>query len=264
MTTHTSAQGSGGAHLNLKIPLCTGAGVRVAVLDSGVNSAFPALANKRNRVFDCQKKGGNGVSFALLPYEGDADTNGHGSVVQSCLVGVAPDVEVDHYRILDRENQCDGALLCHVLEHVIEQGYEVVNLSLGTKLEKYVPWLVTIMRRAYEKNTAIVAAAVHQGQVLYPARFTSAFSCDAHAHPDPLLLHFQSNSVIEFAAWGVQVPVQGPEHRQYVVSGSSYAAAHLSGLVARAIEALGKGASVLELKLLLKQYATGFESIKCG
>lgn len=237
--------------------LATGNGVRVAVLDSGVNPRFPTLNGNVGKVFDCIE--GDTLIVNPLSPEINTDRNGHGSFVQSCIHVVAPEATIDHFRILDADNNCDSSLLCYVLDYVIDQGYQVINLSLGTRNEEHIPWLVSIMKRAYEKNICVVAACSNVGNSLYPARFTYCISVDAMIAQHPLQLRFKASSVVEFSGWGVNVPVPGPTNKPVYLTGSSYAAGHVSGLCARAIE-IQDSPSPLDTKILLREYARGFEA----
>lgn len=237
--------------------LSSGVGARVAVLDSGVNPKFPLLRGRQTRVYDCTLQD-TALRVAPLPAAQNNDRNGHGSYVHSCIAAVAPDAQIDHFRILDENNQGNSTLLCYVLDHIIEQRYHVVNLSLGTRNEDHLPWLVSIMKRAYENDIAIVAACSNVGNSLYPARFTYCISVDAMAAQHPLQVRFKRNSVVEFAALGVNVPVIGPGDAPKTVTGSSYAAGHISGLCARIVEIQGR-CSPLDMKILLREYAQSLE-----
>ena len=235
------------------IMLATGNGVRVAVVDSGVNPRFPALRGRDGPVFDC-KQGKDGLELTKLDKAFNSDRTGHGSLVQSCLVSVAPDAQVDHFRVLDDQNFSDSSLLCYVLDHIIESGYKVINVSLGTSSEYHLPWLVSLMKRAYEANVVVVAACSNVGNWLYPATFTYCVSVNAMLAAHAMQIRFHEASVVEFSAMGVNVPVAGPSDQSLFVSGSSYAAAHVSGLCARILE-LRPDFTPLDVKVLLREYA---------
>lgn len=242
--------------------LCTGQGVRVAVLDSGVNPAVASVRGHTFDVFDCSATP-EGLQVRKLPPGLASDRNGHGTLVHACVLATAPEATVDHFRILDSHNGCDSTLLCYVLDHVVEQGYQVVNLSLGTRSEEAIPWLVSIMKRAYERNVVVVASASNVGNALYPARFTYCVSVEAASLGGPLGLRYVPSSVIEFAGHGVEVSVawdNASETPPKMVTGSSYAAAHVSGLCARALE-LDATATPLDVKLFLREYARGQNSL---
>lgn len=233
--------------------LSTGAGVRIAVLDSGINPAFPMLRRRLGRVFDCDEVSGE-ITITELPDGTNSDRSGHGSFVESCLLSVAPDAVIDHFRILGPANSASGSLLCYVLDHAIQRGYHIVHVSLGTRNEEHVPWLVSIMKRAYETETCLVAACSNIGSSLYPAWFTYAITCDAMVAPHPMHLRFNPRSIVEFSAFGVNVPMLDERGRTIPLTGSSYAAAHVTGLAARVVEILGMS-SPLDVKLALREYA---------
>ncbi|MCA2958748.1 MAG: S8 family serine peptidase [Silvanigrellales bacterium] len=244
------------------LSLCTGQGVRVAVLDSGVNPSVSALRGRAFHVFECASTP-EGLAVRKLPPGLASDRNGHGTIVQSCVFSVAAEASVDHFRLLDENNQCDSTLLCYVLDHVVEQGYKVINLSLGTRSEDAVPWLVSIMKRAYERDVVIVASASNVGNALYPARFTYCISVEAASLGGPLGLRYLPSSVIEFAGHGVEVSVPWDVDGQgqpKVVTGSSYAAAHVSGLCARVLEH-NPVATPLDVKLFLREYARSLDTL---
>lgn len=237
--------------------LSTGNAVKVAVIDSGVNPQFPTLRGKIGRVFDCSL-GARGLDLKEIPAGENSDHTGHGSLVQSCLVSVAPDAQVDHFRVLDENNVTDSSLLCYVIDHVIDNGYQVVNVSLGTSSEYHLPWLVSLMKRAYESNVVVVAACSNVGNWLYPATFTYCVSVNAMPAAHAMQVRFHPGSVIEFSGLGVNVPVAGPQDQSLFVSGSSYAAGHISGLCARILE-IKPDCTPLDVKLLLREYAQSLD-----
>lgn len=239
------------------ILLSTGADVRVAVIDSGVNPAFPGLRGKNGKVFDCVH-GAKGLELNELSAAENTDRTGHGSLVQSCLVSVAPEATIDHYRVLDENNVSDSSLLCYVLDEVISKSYQVINVSLGTSSEYHLPWLVALMKRAYESNVVVVAACSNVGNWLYPATFTYCISVNAMPAAHAMQVRFHEGSVIEFSGLGVNVPIAGPADQSLFVSGSSYAAAHISGLCARILEVRPE-CSPLDVKILLREYAQSLE-----
>ncbi len=234
--------------------MSTGKEVRIAVLDSGRNPAFPKLHAKNGSIFDCRIKLGT-LKIEQLSDSENTDRCDHGSVVETCLRNVAPDAHIDHFRILDADCRCDGELLCSALEKVIQQGYQIVNLSLGTRNEKHLPRLVQILKDAYEKDVVLVASASNLGASVYPAKFPYCISTAATNARHPLELRFTPRNVIEYAAWGVDVPIEGPNNEIFKVTGSSYAAAHITALAARAWEVLGSTATPLDIKMFLRNYA---------
>lgn len=239
------------------ILLATGSQVRVAVIDSGVNPQFPMLRGRSGRVLDCSY-GPRGLLLNELPASENTDRTGHGSLVQSCLMSVAAEAEVDHFRVLDENNVTDSSLLCYVLDHAINQKYQIINVSLGTSSEHHLPWLVALMKRAYESNVVVVAACSNVGNWLYPATFTYCISVNAMPATHAMQIRFHAGSVVEFSGLGVNVPIAGPLDQSIFVTGSSYAAAHISGLCARILE-IRPELSPLDVKILLREYALSMD-----
>jgi subtilisin len=237
-----------------RILTASGKGARIAVLDSGRNPSFPKLSEADGRVFDCVLTR-DALSITELPKTQNSDRCEHGSIVESCIRNVAPDAIIDHYRILDATCSTSGELLCATLEEVVKRGYHIINLSLGTRNEKHLPKLVNLLKDAYEHDVTLVASASNLGASVYPARFPYCLSATAADTRHALDLHFSPRNVIEFEGWGVDVPIEGANDQIFRVTGSSYAAAHITGLAARACEVLGSKATPLDIKLFLRDYA---------
>lgn len=117
--------------------LSTGAGVRVAVLDSGVDRSHPALAGRLLPGFDF-------VDFDNDPSEvGNRVNNpsfGHGTHVAGLVALVAPDARILPLRVLDANGQGSAWAIAQAILYAIDpdgnpatdDGAKVINLSLGT------------------------------------------------------------------------------------------------------------------------------------
>jgi subtilisin family serine protease len=131
--------------------LSTGAGVRIALLDTGVDASHPALAGKLLPGFDF-------VDFDNDPAEAGSAANpsfGHGTHVAGLLALVAPDARILPLRILDADGIGNAWVLAEAMLHAVDpdgdpstnDGAQVINLSIGTltktNLFKTVAKLVT-------------------------------------------------------------------------------------------------------------------------
>ena len=129
----------------------TGAGVRIAVLDSGIDATHPALAGRLLPGFDF-------VDFDTDPSEGGGPQNrgfGHGTHVAGLMAMVAPDARIMPLGILDPDGVGNLWVLAEAMLHAVDpdgnpatdDGAHVINLSLGTlaktDLYKTVARLVT-------------------------------------------------------------------------------------------------------------------------
>ncbi len=103
----------------------TGAGVVVAVLDSGVDASHPDLAG---RVLP-------GRDFVDGSTDGRVDPVGHGTAVASLITGaggLAPDAVILPVRVLDEHNRYQRAsTVAAGVRWAVGQGAQVINLSLG-------------------------------------------------------------------------------------------------------------------------------------
>ncbi|HZM75777.1 MAG TPA: S8 family serine peptidase, partial [Candidatus Limnocylindrales bacterium] len=111
----------------------TGAGVIVAVIDSGVAAAHPDLQGQVLPGTDYVREGGDGT----------ADEAGHGTTVAGLIagsrndgegvVGLAPDAKILPVRVLDSANQYkDPHVVAEAIVWAVDHGARVINLSLGS------------------------------------------------------------------------------------------------------------------------------------
>ena len=115
--------------------LSTGAGVRVAVLDTGVDHTHPALAGKLLPGFDF-------VDFDNDPSEGSQAGVGfgHGTHVAGLVAMVAPDAAIVPLRVLDAGGRGNAWVLAEAMLYAVDpdgnpstdDGAQVINLSLGS------------------------------------------------------------------------------------------------------------------------------------
>jgi serine protease len=151
----------------------TGAGVTVAVIDSGVDS----------RHVDLQGQVLPGLD--LVDARGDADTDlvGHGTTVAALIagkddaagvVGIAPKAKILPVRVLDQENRYDDAMIvAKGVRWAVDKGARVINLSLGGSGSS--PALAAALDYAFAKDVVVVActgnaSASSSTGVWYPAR----------------------------------------------------------------------------------------------
>ncbi len=123
-------------HLPEAHRLATGNGVRVAVLDTGVDTRHPALAGRLLPGFDF-------VDFDDDPTEEGSEADlayGHGTHVAGLVALAAPNAMIMPIRVLDQDGQGNAWVLAEALLHAVDpdgdpatdDGAHVINLSLGT------------------------------------------------------------------------------------------------------------------------------------
>lgn len=228
----------------------TGAGVRVGIIDSGLENDHPAL---RGRVVE-------NVAVAMTDdgptVERDApmDLFGHGTACGAIIVSLAPEVELVSIRVLGADLRGKGTAFVAGLEWAVEQGLQVCNLSLSSKSETLYPIFHDLVDRAYFRSMALVSAANNVPAASYPSLFSSVFSVAAHGEPDPERLYYNPSPPVEFGAWGVNVPIAWKDGGSTVATGNSFAAPHIAGLLAR-IVSKHPGSTPFELKAILASVA---------
>ncbi len=210
----------------------TGEGVKVAIIDSGVEAAHPALAGLEladDVVVSC-----DGMNIVFEEGNG-TDAYGHGTAVTSVLLDEAPGVQVGSFRALDTQNRSRGFVIAEAVYLAISKGYHIINCSFGCRgLPKYVMEYKEWVDLAYLNGVQIVAACsnLESGIREWPAYFPSVHGVRA-IDCDPDELFFQPGRMISFMAKGERIKVPWINGTSKVETGSSFAAPRVAGKIAR-------------------------------
>ncbi len=206
----------------------TGKGVRVCILDSGVEASHPLVRHVEGAV--AVSKDENGITFVATDLEGDLC--GHGTACAGIVRSLAPDAEIHSVRVLGAGFTGGGNILLAGLRHAVEQGFEVVNMSLSTTKKDYSNVLHELADSAYFQRTVLVASAHNMPVESYPWRFSSVISVGSHEEDDPMALYYNPNPPVEFFAKGVNVEVAWMGGEVLTASGNSFATPHVSAICA--------------------------------
>jgi subtilisin len=228
----------------------TGAGVRVGIIDSGLEKDHPRLAGRVVQSVAVELVDGEPQ---VVPDE-SGDLFGHATACGGIILGLAPEVELVSIRVLGADLRGKGAAFAAGLGWAIDQGIEVLNLSLSSRSETLFSVFHDLVDRAYFHRVAIVSAANNVPAASYPSLFSSVFSVAAHGEPDPWRLYYNPSPPVEFGAWGVDVPIAWKDGGSTVATGNSFAAPHVAGMVAL-ILAKHPGLAPFEVKAILAAVA---------
>jgi subtilisin len=228
----------------------TGAGIRVAIIDSGLETDHPRLAGRVVESVAVELVDGEPQ---VVP-DGSGDLYGHATACGGIILGLAPDVELVSVRVLGANLSGKGTAFAAGLEWAIDQGIDVLSLSLSSKSEALFPVFHELVDKAYFRRIPLVSAANNVPAASYPSLFSSVFSVAAHSEPDPWRLYYNPAPPVEFGAWGVDVPIAWKGGGSTVATGNSFAAPHVAGMVAL-ILAKHPGVTPFELKAILAAVA---------
>lgn len=227
--------------------------VTVAIVDSGVDATHPDL---KGRVIRSWKvvNGADGPSVIANETLHNNDDYGHGTGVAGVVAAVAPNARLLDIRVLDEKKQSSGeALLCGI-QHAIDQGAKIINLSLACR-QAYANQLHDLNELAYRNNQVVVAAK--RNMAIYdlgqPAELSSSISVDIHSGTALGGLGYLGG-VIEFGAHGENVKVLAPGGGYTVTTGTSFATPLVSGICALLLGAFPE-LRVFEIKALLKHFS---------
>ena len=206
----------------------TGRGVRVCVVDSGVEPDHPMIGRVDGSwaVMD-----DNGVPTVLASEPGDAC--GHGTACAGIVRRTAPDCELYSVRVLGGNASGGGGTLLTGLRWAIQQNFDVINLSLSTTKPRFVEELRALADEAFFRRTVIVASAHNTPVESFPWRFASVISVGSHHETDPELYLYNPAPPVEFFAAGRNVEVAWLGGKTIRSTGNSFATPYIAGLCAR-------------------------------
>jgi subtilisin family serine protease len=205
----------------------TGAGVRVCVIDSGIDP-HPRVGDVDSAV--AVTRGGDG-ELRVEPDE-QGDRCGHGNACAGVIRSFAPDCELHSVRVLGAGSSGQGAVLLQGLRHAVEQRYDVINLSLSTTNSAWCAALHELADQSVFQRSLIVASAHNMPVESYPWRFSSVISVGSHDQPGAFTWYANPDPPVEVFARGVDVEVAWERGSTITATGNSFATPHISGICA--------------------------------
>ncbi|WP_329124128.1 S8 family peptidase [Streptomyces sp. NBC_01465] len=210
----------------------TGYGVRACVIDSGIDTDHPAVGEVGASYLVRETADGSSGGHEVVKIRG-GDSWGHGTACASIIRAMAPQCRIDSVQVLSAGFRGSGDVLIEGMRWAVEQGYDVINMSLSTTRREFASALHEIADRAYFGRSLIVASAHNMPVESFPWRFSSVISVGSHDEPDPELLLYNPSPPVEFFARGVRVPAAWPGGGTRSCTGNSFATPHVAGLCAR-------------------------------
>jgi subtilisin family serine protease len=205
----------------------TGAGVRVCVIDSGVD-ADPRIGAVQSAVAAVRDEDG---AVHVQP-DAQGDLCGHGNACAGIIRALAPECEIHSVRVLGAGFSGNGALLVAGLRHALQERYDIVNLSLSTASEEWRAGLYELTDKGFFQRSLIVASAHNMPVESFPWRFASVISVGSHDLPDATTWYGNPEPPVDLFARGVDVEVAWHAGETITATGNSFAAPHISGICA--------------------------------
>lgn len=211
--------------------IATGNGVLIAVIDSTVDKLHPDLGDA---IVD---------SFATDQSENKPDSHGTGMAgviaAQHTMLGIAPGAKLlTVHAFSSSTTTAEGTTfnILRGLDWAAERGARIVNMSFAGPAD---PRLRDALREATKKGMTLIAAAGNAGPQsapLYPAAYPNVIAVTATDSKDRVFSRANRGDHITVASPGVDILAPAPDGAYQLSTGTSVAAAQVSGVVALLIE----------------------------
>jgi len=217
----------------------TGSGIKVMVIDTGVDQTHPDLVANVH----------GGKDFVNGDTDPD-DDNGHGSHVAGTIagvdntigvIGVAPGAHLYAAKVLNRRGSGWLSDVAAGIDYAAEQGMHVANMSLGSS--SGAATLETACNAAVAAGVLLVAAAGNSGdgnetdtELGYPAAYDACVAVGATDSSDQVADFSNSGAFVDLSAPGVNIPSTFKDGQYKTYSGTSMASPHVAGMAALLLE----------------------------
>ena len=214
----------------------TGRGVKVCVIDSGIDNEHPAIAGAVKGWVEPIRDADGNTTFKLEQHD---DLYGHGTACSGIIRKIAPNVDLYSVRVLGQRLSGKAAIFSAGLRWAIDNGMQVVNLSMGATVQEYFSVFHELADEAYFKGTILVTAANNMPIISYPSLYATAISVACYegaSFSEPIEFYYNPLPPVEFGARGVDVTVAWLGGGYINATGNSFAAPHITGVVALLLE----------------------------
>jgi subtilisin len=209
-----------------------GANIKIAVLDSGIEASHPLLRGVT--LSDDVAIVEQAHQIATVPGEG-RDVYGHGTAIAGIIRELAPEAEIGSFRVLGEHLRARTLIIREGVRQALERGYHILNCSFGCGREDQVLIYKDWIDEAYNLGRHIVASCNNEDFLKreWPGHFPSVTTVSFTECPDAQEFFCRLGQLVEFAARGQDIEVAWLGGEQKKVTGSSFAAPHISALLAR-------------------------------
>lgn len=210
----------------------SGVGVKIAVIDTGLEVTHPYFKSASGiSCISIEKIDSNwGIATVI------DDPVGHGTACAGIIHKKAPNAHITGIKVLDSDTSGRGPAILDALEWCIDSLYDVVNISLGSFSEKYINEFERLSSYAHEKGVILVAASSADGYESIPARLPGYIGVGPARVIGPYD-YYKKDGHIEYLCNATRQRLAWKDGKQIFLDGSSFSAAHMSGIIALIKEA---------------------------
>jgi subtilisin family serine protease len=244
----------------------TGQGVRIAVLDSGIEASHPGL--EELRLADDLAFVSDGTTLHVRP-GGGTDVNGHGTAIAGIIHALAPKAKIGSFRVLrmglfDLTSKRD--IIQRAAFEALDRGYQILNCSFGCRGEKeFIMEFKDWVDEAYLKGVHVISACSNTdfAEREWPAYFPTVVTVDKMNLDQVDRFFYRPGSLVEFVAKGQYADLLWLGGKRKDGFGTSFAAPVATALLARLISVY-PGLSSLAAKELLRMIAEPWPRARNG
>jgi subtilisin family serine protease len=244
----------------------TGQGIRIAVLDSGIEASHPGL--EELRLVDDLAFESDGTTVHVRP-GGGTDVNGHGTAIAGIIHALAPGAKIGSFRVLrmglfDLTSKRD--IIRRAALEALDRGYQILNCSFGCKEEKeYIMEFKDWVDEAYVKGVHVISACSNTDftEREWPAYFPTVVTVDRMNLDQVDRFYYRPGSLVEFVAKGQYTDLLWLNGKRKDGFGTSFAAPVATALLARLISVY-PGLTSLAAKELLRMVAEPWPRARKG
>lgn len=215
-------------YLSTVLNSCTGKDIKIAVIDSGwdYNTFLDDRIVKGISFID------DSDGFRLSVNDNITDNLGHGTVCTDIILQIACDAIIYPIKVFNNKLETNIEVLVKAIEHCISIKVDIINLSLGTRLEEALRPLYIVCEKAKKEGIIIVSANSNDDINSYPAMFENVISVRAGEMKGKFDYEYYNDEVCECIANGYPTDALTVGGKRIKASGNSYATPIITGIIA--------------------------------